>query len=341
MSLPLKLQLAEGFRQIEPRACGLRVLWEEAGDLRISETDFAKPRSLGFLGTVDCPISTDPARNIAWAYCCQYKLGVRDYSEIREFDLKTGTSRRAVRLSVHQWAIWVLSYLDSGALLALVATSTRMFEVNIRHHLAILDPKTGQLHLVALPRDAFSPLAWCPRRRWIIFHGSEGTHLVSFTGQRVLTLPVGGPLGRGGSIHPTKPLAVIGGDGLWLWNLETGAVRCLREHGQYPRWTPDGTGIWFSESSSDLFHLEFETGMEQRLLRIAGNSFTEINYARPLAMDNSGRYLALPLTRLLKTDPNVRANSPTLARMHRLCIVDLEAKEAWVGDGYARHMAWA
>ena len=341
MALPLRLQLAEGFREVAPRPCGRRVLWDDSGHLRLAETNFAAPREFGFLGGVDCPLAVDSARGLAWAYCCQMRLGVRDFSEIREFDLATGANRRLLRLGLHQWAIWLLTHWpEKNALLALVATNTQITSINIRHHLAVIDLRQGALHLIALPRDAFAPLAWCPRRRWIIFYGAEGTHWVTFTGKHERTLPPGGPLGRGGDLHPHKPLVLLGGDGLWLWNLENGAVRCLRERGQYPRWTPDGESCWFSESSSDLFQLHCETGEEQRLLRIAGNPNTEINYARPIAADPEGRHLAFPLTRLLKLDPAAAANSATLARLHRLCVVDLAARETWIAEGYARHLAW-
>jgi hypothetical protein len=342
MQPPLKLQLAEGFREVAPRACGRRLAREEEGALRVGETDFTSSSYFGQLGGVDCPLTVDPVRGLAWAYCCQYRLGTRDYSEIREFDLATGRSRRLVRLGLHQWALWLLAYwAEPAALLALVATDTRAMAINIRHHLAVIETRSERMHLVALPRDAFAPLAWCPRRRWIIFHGAEGTHLVSFAGRKLLTLPPGGPLGRGADFHPEKPLALIGGGGLWLWNLEHGRARLLRERGQYPRWTPDGTGCWFSESSSDLFHLDCNTGAEQRLLRVAGNPYTEINYARPIATDASGKMLAFPLTRMLKLNPAATVLSPTLARLHRMCVVDTEAREAWLAAGYARHMAWA
>jgi hypothetical protein len=43
---------------------------------------------------------------------------------------------------------------------------------------------------------------------------------------------------------------------------------------------------------------------------------------------------------MLKMDPAAAANSTSLARMHRLCVVDLAAREAWMADGYARHLAW-
>ncbi len=83
-----------------------------------------------------------------------------------------------------------------------------------------------------------------------------------------------------------------------------------------------------------------ETGEEKRLLRVAGNPNTEIAYARPIAADVQGRHLALPLTRMLKLDPAAAANTATLARLHRLCVVDLEAQETWMADGYARHLVW-
>ena len=346
MTPMLRLQLAEGFREVAPRKCGRRLVWEENGVLRAGETDFAAPSELGSIGGVDCPVAVDARSGRAWAYCCQFRPGVRDFSEIREFDLATGRSKRLARLGLHQWALWLLTHwAEADMLLALVATDTRSAAIHIRHHLALLETRTGTMRLVALPRDAFMPLTWCMRRRWVVFYGAEGTHLVSLSGRRLLTLPpasavVAGPRGRGASVHPDKPLALLGGDGLWLWNLETGALRQLRERGQYPTWTPDGKRCWFSESSSDLYELDCETGAERRLLRIAGNNYLEINYARPVAVEPGGERLALPLTRLLKIDPAVAGQMPTQARMHRLCVVDVAAREAWMAPGYARNLAW-
>ncbi|MGA2052764.1 MAG: hypothetical protein ABSH19_05570 [Opitutales bacterium] len=347
MATLLKLQLAEGFREVAARKCERRLAWEEDGVLRLAETDFASPLALGGIGGVDCPVAMDGANGRGWAYCCQFRLGARDFSEIREFNLATGQSRRLVRLGLHQWALWLLAHwAEQEVLLALVATDTRSAAIHIRHHLALIETRTGAMRLVALPRDAFVPLASCARRRWLIFHGAEGTHLVSFSGRRLLTLPAVraanafGPRGRGASIHPQKPLALLGGDGVWLWNLETGALRQLRDRGQYPVWGPDGKGCWFSESSSDLFEMDTETGAERRLLRVAGNPYLEINYARPVAANADGTLLTLPLTRLLKVDPLAAGQMPTLARLHRLCVVDLTAREAWMAPGYARNLAW-
>jgi hypothetical protein len=42
----------------------------------------------------------------------------------------------------------------------------------------------------------------------------------------------------------------------------------------------------------------------------------------------------------LKTDPSVQERSAPLSRLHRLCVVDLAAREAWMTGGYARHLAW-
>jgi hypothetical protein len=343
----LRLQLAEGFREVAARQCGRPLAWEENGELRMAETDFAETRGMESIGGVDCPLAVDAKSGRLWAYSCQFRVGARDFSEIREYDLATGRGRRLVRLGLHQWALWLLSYwAEADVLLALVATDTRSAAIHIRHHLALIETKTGAMRLMALPRDAFVPLAWCTRRRWVIFYGAEGTHLVSFNGRRILTLPAvksadgAGPRGRGAAIHPERPLALLGGDGIWLWNLETGALRCLRERGQYPTWMPDGSGCWFTESSSDLFQMDCDTGAEQRLLRVAGNPYTEINYARPITADLAGQRLALPLTRMLKVDPVVAGQAPTLARLHRLCVVDLAAREAWMSPGYARHLTW-
>jgi len=341
MSTLLKLQMAEGFRETASRPCGRKIVWEDNGTLNVGDSDFAQPEFLGHIGGVDCPIALDAKRGVAWVYCCQYRLGVKDYSEIREFDLTTRRSRRLLRLGLHQWAIWMLTHwAEANSLLALVATDTRAAMVHIRHHLALIDTRSGQMHLVALPRDAFVPLAICTRRRWVIFHGAEGTHLISIQGRHLKTLPPGGPAGRGASIHPVRPLALVGGDGIWLWDLEKGTSTRIRDRGQFPHWSPDGRGFWFSESSSDLFYWNYETGAEKRVLRFVGNPYPEINYSRPITISPDGKRLAVSLTRMLKVDPDVLEKTPTLARLHRMCVVDLEKCEAWIAPGYARNFAW-
>jgi hypothetical protein len=40
-------------------------------------------------------------------------------------------------------------------------------------------------------------------------------------------------------------------------------------------------------------------------------------------------------------DPAAAANSYLLARLHRLCVLDLTTREAWTTSGYARNLAWA
>ena len=174
MAAILKLQMGEGYREVPPRVCGQRLAWEDNGRLQMAETDFIAPQTLGEIGGVDCPLAVDAQRGRAWAYCCQFRLGVRDFSEIREFDLAKGTSRRLVRLGLHQWALWLLAHWGAtDQLLVLVATDSREGAVHIRHHLALIELRTGNLRLIALPRDAFVPLTWCPQRRWLIFHGAE------------------------------------------------------------------------------------------------------------------------------------------------------------------------
>jgi hypothetical protein len=60
-----------------------------------------------------------------------------------------------------------------------------------------------------------------------------------------------------------------------------------------------------------------------------------------VAAEPGGERLALPLTRLLKVDATVTGQAPTQSRLHRLCVVDLAAREAWMAAGYARHLTWA
>jgi len=268
----LALRLSPGWRTVPPRTGDYRVLWTRGQHLFIDETDLGRPAPLGLVGGLDCPIAVDQQRGLAYRYCCQETAGRRDYSQIREFDVHTGLSRTACKLPLNQWVVWMCRLISGkGMLCGLVATDQPGARVEITHQLGFFDVNSGGVIRLDLPRDAFSPLDAHPGRREVLFHGIEGFQLISFRGERKRRLAGRNlPAGRGGAFHPTEPLVVLGGGKLVLWDLRDGQLVELRATGQYPLFTRDGRGFWFSESSADLWYYDLETREATRILEIAG-----------------------------------------------------------------------
>ncbi len=348
---PIRIQLAPGYRETSPEAIpGKWLLWERDGKLWQAGTGLDSPKGLGVAGGTDCPIAVDSKAGAAYAYVCGTQPGSRDFSEIRRFDLTSGQISRVARLGLNQWVLWLLASLeDHAALITLLASDARLTALEIRHHLAFFDT-LGARKPRALPlgRDAFCPQALCPRRGEVIFHGAEGWQRVRFAGQTLGRQPqVGEGLGRGASFHPTRPLVALGAGGLFLWDLESGALRQVRDRGHYPVWDGDGRGLWFRESSSDLVHLDLDSGVETRLLRIVGNPYPELHYARQVVPSADGRFLALGLTRKVRlneaTDRKPGAPGqpePVWTHAHHFCVVDLARKLVWHAPIHARNIAW-
>lgn len=337
---PQALILAKGWRQVEPRPVHRTLLWEASGQLQISQTDFSQPHAFGQVGSIDCPIAVDPVRRLAYRYICPDGAG-RDFSEIVAFHLDLGTKSRLFRLGLNQWIVWMFQYLPKeDVLLALLATDMPGEELRIQHQLGLFDLKHSRRLQVPLPRDAFCPVDLHENRREILFHGAEGWQIITFSGKRVAHLRSRAvPLGRGGALHPNRPLAALGGGGIALWNRQRNAIQTLHRQGQQPAWSPDGKVLYFSESSSDLFQHTLANGQTERIFSIAGNRQAEVTRARRPALTSDGRWLALPITRkLLRRE--APAGETRFTFSESLVVADLEQKEIWQYTAPAHHPAW-
>lgn len=199
-----------------------------------------------------------------------------------------------------------------------------------------------------LCRDAYYPLAFSRQRKELLFSGAEGLYVVSLKGERVASCcEEDRSSGRGGMFDPSgRGRAVLGGDGLYLWDFEAGGgSQRLARQGQYPVWSQDGGGIWYSQSSSDLLYYDLERGVSEPVAAVSRTHHAEVSFARAAKQSPCGRYLALPLTgkRLKgvargKIDPSVRERVYEYG--HDFCLFDLERREIWRRSGFISNFCW-
>jgi hypothetical protein len=349
----LNLEFAEGWREVAPRADAPDLLIEEGGRLLHQSSDFGLPFDFGALGPVDCPIAYDKASRTAFRYVSAPSLTRRDYSELRAFDLSTGESRALLRLPLNQWVLWLLEWIDGrtgeqGQLFGLLATDRPSDDrVVIEHRLLALRVGEPQARLRPICRDAYRPLAFSRERRELIFAGAEGLYLVNLQGVRSATFPDKDATGHGAAFDPRGARrAVVGGDGLFLWDLAANRSERLSNLGRYPVWASNQDGFWYRESSSDLHYFDLAKRVSSKIFEVAGNRNPELWYARPVMQTRCGRYLGLSVTAKQLRGVSRKANTTgsrerVYAHDQSICILDLERREYWQRGGFANHITWA
>lgn len=340
---PLALLLADGWKSVEPRSIDKKLVWVAEQRLYVSDSDFVNPVMLGEVGPADCPIGVDAERRQVFRYACPQDRSSNDYSEIRAFDLDTGKAKRIFGLGLNKWAIWLFHHLKARRLLiGLVATSMPGPGVNIQHQLGLFDIEQSKSLLVQLPRDAFFPLDICPNRQEILFYGVEGYQRVNFKGKRIALLRSSElPNGKGGAYHPTESLVALGGSEILLWNYQDNHFERINDRGQCPVWDVNRDGVWFSQSSADLYYYDRTLGTKECIMTVAGNPLTEVKFARPVQLTSDGRYLSTLLTRKIKRKLTAGDTSKSpFYFVHALCVLDLVEKEVWQYGTEALNWAW-
>ncbi|MFP4068928.1 MAG: TolB family protein, partial [Opitutales bacterium] len=343
---PLNFELAAGWRLVEPRADAPELLVEAGGCLLHWKSDFTQLHAFGEVGPVDCPAAYDPLSRTAYRYVCESRLQRRDFSRLLAYDLDGGGVRTVLDLPLNQWVLWLLEWVEGrgpeeGRLFGLVAADRPADDrVVIEHRLFTMAPSEPRPRLRPLCRDAYRPLAFSRRRRELVFAGAEGVYILGLKGERLAALPLSeGPGGDGASFDPSGgPRVALGGEGIHLWDFGGGRCERLVRLGRHPVWSPDGRGIYYAESSGDLHYYDLDAGRSVRLVGLRDNRLPEFWHARPVCMDGSGRFLALPLTgKRLKGV--ARASDPSGVRervyehRHTLCVLDTERRELWHRDG--------
>lgn len=348
-----ELEFSADWREVpaSPDAPGLLV--ERNAALTEFGGDFSVKRELGRVGPVPCPLAYDRERQVAYRYVCESRPARRDFSEIRAYDLHSGKTFPLFTLPVHQWVIWLLEWIapaqrgGRGRLFGLLATDLPAEQgVAIRHQLFALEPGERNLRLRPLCRDAFTPLDFNRRRRELLFAGAEGIYVVGLKGERRNSLPgTPGPGARGGAFDPSgRGRVVLGGGGLYLWDLDRGGCEQLAARGQFPCWSVDGKGIWYSESTGDLFYFDLERRRAAPVLRVAKNRHPESRFFRQIAETECGRYLAVSLS--VKRLRGVSRSSPAgpaekvFRDEYAFCVLDLKNHQFWRCDENVTRFCW-
>lgn len=348
-----RLKLASGWTQVAPRAGGPELLLESDGKLFHVNSDFTERKLLGPIGPVACPLAYDPRRREVYRYVCEYRAGRKDFSQIRRFNLDTGKRSQLFELPVNQWVLWLFEWVASaktgeGQLFGLIASDLSTEDsLVLQHQLCILDPQTKEILKRPLCRDAYYPIAFSWEHRQIVFSGAEGVHLTSMKGERAGTVQLDDfAAGRGASFVPNGgPEVVIGGGGLRLWNTQNGQVSRLTQQGQFPVSTKDGQGVWYSESSSDLFYYDVGTGKSECILQMPNSRLREVSMARPPLLSQCGRYLGLPLSTkrlrgVARSTVDAGKRERVYVESHLFTVLDLESREVWARPGRVDQFRW-
>jgi hypothetical protein len=65
--MPPDLQLAEGWKEIEPVATGRYLVWEKDQELFIGGTDCKDQKPLAKIGGVNCPLAVDREKGVVYS----------------------------------------------------------------------------------------------------------------------------------------------------------------------------------------------------------------------------------------------------------------------------------
>lgn len=351
----LNFEIAEGWQFVEPRASAPDLIIEESGVMKHVTSAMELKATFGPVGPVDCPIAYDSRSRKAYRYVSEARHIRRDFSQIHQYNLDDGTVSTVLALPLNQWILWMLEWVPGsaegmGRLYGLLASDRSNGDAFVlEHNLFSLDPAVSQARCLQRPlcRDAYYPIRFDHSRRLSVFSGAEGLYIVSIKGERLHRLHLkDNAIGRGASFCPNGTSRVlIGGSGLHLWDYQSGAYRLLRPQGQYPVWSPDGAGAWFSESSGDLMYFDFDTECTTTLLNMRKNHDREWSFARSPQLTNCSRYLAVPITgKQLKGVTGSRSQAGGRERIYAyesaLCIFDLIEKRIWMRPGYTPNFKW-
>lgn len=349
----INIKFAADWSEVSPRRDAPDLLIEENGRLLLQHSDFTPVHDFGAVGPVDCPIAYDAKTQTAYRYVSAPSMSRRDFSQLRSFDLVSRTTDVLLDLPLNQWALWLLEWVDgcsqkAGQLFGLLATDRPTDDrIVIDHQLFALKPGEARARLRPICRDAYRPLAFSRSLGELIFAGADGIYLVDLKGTRRATFPGEDSTGQGAVFDPSgASRVVIGGNGLFLWDLKVNQVERLNRSGRYPTWSNIHNGVWYRESSSDVHYYDLETRESKQLLAIANHRNPEFWYARPVQLTRCGRYMVVCLTAKHLRGVSRKANVKGVAERvymhdHVMCVLDFEKKEIWRRTGFANHVTWA
>jgi hypothetical protein len=264
-----------------------------------TDTSFARQKDLAFSGGSNCPLAVDHAN--ARVY---FSADV-----LTSIDLRSGALQQhdaGTDLS----ASWMLEYRPRQSDLLMLLHGPELKA----HCLGAFDLGTDRLRTLPLPDDVFFPLAIDHTRGVALFSARQaGAALCDLSGSTVALSSIRLPhFAMGGCFIDDGSKVILGGDGLYGWDLGSGSVSPLCKTGRYP--VPDRNGdIWFCTEDGNLCRLRRDGSGFDTIVELAGVDPRGWGYSQPVVFSPDGRYGLARLT------GKTALTGPELAEAEEFC----------------------
>lgn len=358
------LELADGWREVRPRSTPWSMLFQKEYFLSLFETDF-RCEQIAEIGGLDCPIAFDEEARAA--YC------VRAIGELKEKEgsieglmfpagtiLKVSLDDKKVEkildIPAELTLAWLLSLLPGRK--KLISFSSRTGQ------LVFVDLTSKRLRLVDCDGNVHWPADISIERNQIVFSGRFGISINSFSGSQAALLP--DVTYRHAALHPKDSrvaLEAAHGRGIAIWDSASGKVDSFGTGGRRPEWSPDGKEIWYVEDASSLWKLNIETRQSTRVAKFLGGTDDCDSYGDKIIFTPDGQFAISNLTIRTRVSAeeerrkldehrefsralpeylrsNLREPDFRFDHTHRICVLDMQAREVWTHPGYAHRLTW-
>ncbi|MGF1530546.1 MAG: TolB family protein [Puniceicoccaceae bacterium] len=345
--LPIPITAGKEWSRVSPRASGFQIAWENADGLWCSETDFKKARRIALTSDFTAGIVVSEDFRTIYQYNASAPHRNPGVNTVSSYGMGSGVEGGESRFLLDA-RVFIPSFIGFlprsqhlACLLAVTMPPSSRAAIRIDHRLGIFGPELSNLRSHPLPEDCIRVLAASAAGDSILFEGSRMIHCVSFLGHRKwwLGLPAGEAFHRG-DFHPTNGTVAIGGAPLRLFDPETRRVTSIHGFGLSPKWSADGSGLYFRQSSSDLYHWSAESGTVEKLPSAALDRYPESRFCTAARLSPDARMLAVSLTR---REPRPQNAAPTLSawfEQQSILILDLVGLEYWQHPVALRDLAW-
>lgn len=341
----MELSLASGWAQVEPKETQFELLisGQSPGQQLIAwDTGFSVRREIGYSGGINCPLAVDETGNRVFV----------SVDGIASYNIRDNVQNES-KISDSLSAVWMLEYVPAGPELLMHLHG----DDPMQNFIARLNVENGSFGKELLPEGAFVPLDVNRAHDKVLYskRGGAAVYDVRRAVKEIVSVDLSVQV-RGGAFDTDEQRVVFGGDGLLGWNMETGSISRLCEHGSYPAIDATG-GVWFSHKDGALAILTSEAGSFDVIVELSGlDAFggNDGSYAQPVVFSPDGRYGLARLTGRTKLTGKELDEAEAFCKQvgqlfserhqhryhHYFCVLDLELHEVWCSEGYAHNVAW-
>lgn len=342
----MELSLADGWTQVEPRETSFELLISgqpPEQHLISSDTAFRHRREIGFSGGINCPVAVDETGGRVFV----------SVDGIVSYGLR-GNVEEECKIIEDVSPVWMLSYNPTGPNLLMHLHG----EEPMQSFIARLNLDTGNIERQPLPEEAFFPLALnvaCDKVLYSSRHRGAAVYDLENEVSTLASAKVPSWV-QGGTFDTDERRIILGGDGLWGWDTDSGSISRLCERGMYPA-VDGGGGVWFSLKDGALAKLNSKDGSFEAIVELSGldtSGGKEGSFAQPFVFSPDALYGLARLTgrkklvgkELEEADAFCKSVGQPFSEHHQysyehyLCLLDLEAQEVWCSEGYAHNINW-